>query len=541
MLGVDWMELLVLVGTVGAGAAMAAYLALRLFVWGQAESQSLERIRKHALWTGVLAWGFSSLAPANRAGIYFADQVPASAWSVIPWFSIIAPAVAVVAVHAVGQASWPAPKSPQRVAMLAFRRTRDFIEPALGWTVAGIFAFTAAVLITLLFVPGHLPANAHVPHASGPFTIPRAGLVPGYVLATALSIPLLIVASGTVIVMRLTALRRSLEALTPEQNTTLRVIGINRLLRVSATVASGLSALAGNYLTQPGPDSTAMSWVNWLGILNLAVLITMLVWKPPALQPTSPFKAVPGMDGTPTSKETTGTARLLASTATVLIPATAVGMLAGYALRNWLGWMGIVTAALLFMVLAYLALEVALARKYGAGRGGKRTPLSAPLPRYLCAGFGMSVLGLVAAALYARNVSMGGIPRNWDGFPAPAAIYVVPCLLAITTLLLGLLAMWFVLARPAVDNVPAAFDASLRRRSLFRITRTVTSCWFALTGLVLSMSAPAASMNPLEPQFDPTILGSLGLALAAIVLFLPVKSYASEDFTPLPSVPSAAK
>lgn len=449
--------------------------------------------------------------------------------------------MAVVAVHAVGQASWPTPKSPQRVAVLAFRRTRDFVEPALGWTVAGIFAVSTGVLIVLFFEPGAPPSSIRVPYQETFLTLPRGGLVPGYVLAIPLSIAFMVLTIGTALVMRLTACRRSLEALTPEQNTTLRKIGINRLLRVSATVASGLSAIAGNYFSQPGPDSTAMSWVNWLGVINMAVLIAMLVWKPPALQPAAPFKAVPALAGTPTSKETTGTARLLASTPTILIPAAAVGLFAGYAVKDWFGWMGIITAALLFMVLAYLALEVALVRKYGASPGKNRAPLPQPLPRYLYVGFGMSLLGLLAAVLYARKVSLAGIPDKWDGFPAPAAIYVVPCLLASTILLAGLLAMWFVLARPAVGNVPAAFDASLRRRSLFRIARTVTSCWFALTALLLSISAPPASLNPLDPQFDPTLLSSLGFALAAIVLFLPVKSYAAEDFTPASSSPSRVK
>ncbi|MDD0859207.1 hypothetical protein NHF46_18725 [Arthrobacter alpinus] len=84
MFDINWMELLVLVGTVGVSAAVVAYLALRMFVWSKAASKSIEHIRKHALWTGVIAWAFSGLTGANRAGIYNPDQLQAEPWATIP-------------------------------------------------------------------------------------------------------------------------------------------------------------------------------------------------------------------------------------------------------------------------------------------------------------------------------------------------------------------------------------------------------------------------------------------------------------------------
>ncbi|MDD0859208.1 hypothetical protein NHF46_18730 [Arthrobacter alpinus] len=191
--------------------------------------------------------------------------------------------VAIVAVHAIGQSTWPTPKSPRRVAVLEFRRTRDYIEPALGWAVAGIFALTAATLSWLFFAPDSSPlpasSSARVVNRFRPSTDARPDMSsPRHWVLDFFFSP-----SVLFLVMRLIASRRSLENLTLEQNNTLRTIGMNRLLRVSATVASGLAAIAGNYLSQPAPDSTTSSWVNWLAIVNMLALIAMLFWKPPFL------------------------------------------------------------------------------------------------------------------------------------------------------------------------------------------------------------------------------------------------------------------
>ncbi|MBP2413270.1 hypothetical protein JOF48_002069 [Arthrobacter stackebrandtii] len=554
MLAPNWMELLVLVGTGGVGAAVLIYLVLRMFVWNKAESKSLERISKHAFWTGFIAWAFSSLAGANRAGLYSPHQmsdplapnvvVPVDPWSTIPVSWLIGPVVAVLLVHLIGQLSWPAPKSARRVAVLEYRKVRDYVQPLLGWSVFCIFAATAIVLIILACAPG-FPARPAGRTGEGMTLLPLDGRIPGWMLATVLGAALVVLATGTLLVMRLTASRRSLEALNPEQNKTLRAIGMNRLLRVSATVASGLAAIAGNYLAQPAPASVDTSWTNWLGLVNMAVLVTMFFWKPPALQPDTPYSGASLSAAARPGKASFGATKLMDSTAVVLVPAAAAGVLLGYGLRYWLGWMGTIALSLAFMVLAYLALEMVLARNYGAPvrlRSGGRPPLKAPLPRWVYGGFGLSALGLAAAIGYAAASSTSLPPRRWDGFPAPWAIYVVPCILAAAILLAGLAAMWFALARPQLNNVPEALDATLRRRSLFRIARTVTSCWFALAGVVFSMAAPPLVSHPPAMQLDLSIVSALCFALGAIVLFLPVRAYTPEDmYVPDANKPSMSK
>ena len=318
----SWMERIFFMGMIGVVVTVLAYLVLRMFVWSKAASKSLEYIRRHALWTGLIAWAFSSLAGAGQAGTTIYGQFAESQnpWVTIPWAQLLLPATAVIAVHAIGQATWPAPKDNKRTAVLEFRRVRDYVPPALGWTVLGIFLFSAAVTLFLATARGFEAVASPVPTARGLWVL---GRIDGWVLALALSAALILLAAGTLLVMRLIASRRSLEALTPEQNKTLRIIGINRLLRVSATVASGLAAIAGNYLVQPIPGSDVMSYTNWLALFNMAVLITMLFWKPPALDtrstPSPLGKALKGSD----------LSKLIDSTLVILVPAAVVGFFLG--------------------------------------------------------------------------------------------------------------------------------------------------------------------------------------------------------------------
>ncbi|MGP9500833.1 hypothetical protein ACT3TS_01305 [Specibacter sp. AOP5-B1-6] len=554
MLGINWMELLVLVGTIGVGAAVVVYLALRMFVWSKAESKSLEHIRKHALWTGIIAWAFSSLTGASRAGLYspqpsaapFDPAVvhPVDPWSTIPFPWLIVPVVAVILVHLVGQLSWPAPKSAKRVAVLEFRQVRDYVQPALGWTVLGIFLLAGGALTWLSFAPA-FPSRTSGQTSQGLFPLPLDGRIPGWMLATALGASLTILAAGTMLVMRLIASRRSLEALSPEQNTTLRIIGMNRLLRVSATVASGLAAIAGNYLAQPAPDSPATSWVNWLGIVNMAVLIAMLFWKPPFLDSATDDPGyntlhVPGASSALASDDGPAAAKLTNSAGAAVLPAAIVGAAVGYAMHGLFGLTGIVAVATLFVLLAHLAMEFLLRRNYGTP-GAPRSKLRVFLPRPMYFAFAVATIGMVLALMNAHRVAASGSQNSWDGLDAPAAMYWIPGIAALGVLAVGLAVLRFILTRPGLGNAPSALDRTLRRRSLFRIARTVTGSWFAILGILLIMVPVAPASNPLMLRFESGFFGLLCNVIAVLLVFYPMRAFTPADFTPAGNTTSLSK
>ena len=535
MFGINWMEKLIVLGTAGIGIAVVTYFILRVFVWTKGQSKSLEYIRRHAYWTGLIAWAVSSLSGANRAGIYDPGQFYASNWSTIPWFAILGPVVAVLAVHTIGQSTWPAPKSPRRIAVLEFRRTRDYVEPALGWTVAGIFTLTAAVTTLLFFTPGLISAKRVPLGETGHSSQTEYGRAPGYVLAVSLTVALVALAAGTLLVMRLIASRRSLEHLTPEQNKTLRTIGMNRLLRVSATVASGLGAIAGNYLMQPAPDSTATSWVNWLAIINMVVLIAMLLWKPPFLDSETDDAGYNALFNTGRSVATSAgdgpAAAKLSNAAGVTAPiAGTLGLLVGLLTIPWFGWLGPLTLALVFVLLSHLGLEL-LFRKNYATPGTTRTQLKAAVPTTLLVAIAIGGLSLVPMLSMVSSINKGGM-YDWPSFGSSTPHFLVPLICAVALVGAGVASAAVVLRSPSLSNASELLDRTLRRRSLFRICRTVGGGLFALLA--------AASLNVgTEPTFGGEsassefgMVGAFCLVVAATLCFYPVRGFTPADFMP---------
>lgn len=537
MFGINWMELLVLLGAAAFGVALLAYLYLRLVKWPSLQENSLEHVRKHALWTGFIAWAVSSLAGVNRAGIYdpSAFYDPQNQWVFIPWGLIIAPVVAALAVHAIGQSTWPAPKSAKRVAALEFRRIRDFVEPALGWTVLGIFILTAGALAYLFFAPGFAP-SLPFDSSTGSASVGTSGRVPGYVLATALTLALVILTLGTLALMQLIASRRSLESLTAEQNSTLRTIGMNRLLRVSATMASGLLYIAGNFLAQPVPGSNTTSWFNWLGLINGLVLIAMLLWKPPFLDTATNDQAYNILYGKRPSAglandDGPAAAKLTESTTAAVLPAAIIGILVGYLLHTWLGWLGPVVLAMVFILLTYAGAEVLLRRNYatpGTQRNRLQTALPWPMYAALIIAAGLLVTA-VNLALRAATIGLG-TSEGWNGQGGPTSFVLIPLSCALAILAAGAFSAYLAIRRPGLSKATQHLDDALRRRSLFRIARTVASGWFAIIAALLITLPHTIDSNPLAVQFDYVIFGALCIVMAALLLVYPVRSFTPDDF-----------
>ncbi|ALV46376.1 hypothetical protein MB46_13665 [Arthrobacter alpinus] len=544
MFGSNWLEALILVGALGIGGAMVTYVVLRLFVWSKAQSRSLENIRNHALWTGLIAWACSSLTGAASAGIYAPTQLHTASdpWSIIPWAAILIPPIAVVAVHAIGQATWPIPRSPQRMAVLEFRRAHDYIQPALGWTVLGVFVFSAAILGVTFLAPGFAPSPLPTANEGHLPAITVMGRVPGYVLGTALTTALAILFAGTVLVLRLIARRRSLESLTSEQNKTLRSIGVNRLLRVAATVAAGLASIAGEFLARPTPASGTTSWNNWVGLVNVAVLVAMLFWKPPFLDTETAdagYNTLYGRGGAASAAVDDGpaAARFTDSSSAVAFPSAALGAALGLTLINWIGWLGPLFVATIFALLSHVAMEFVLRRNY-AGPGTARTPLRAAVPGALLVAIIVSIIGLIPALTALGSIDREGL-YQWHGIGSLYPRFLAPMLCSLAILLTGILAARIVWFRPGLTNVAAALDRTLRRRALFRIARTVGGGLFAVLGGVLINIGTAPTINGSGPDSSLGIVGAACLVVAVILFFYPVRGFTPDDFKPSHSTSAA--
>ncbi|WP_207343487.1 hypothetical protein [Arthrobacter sp. E3] len=532
-------EILVVLAPVVALAALVLYLVLRFVVWAPKPEKILETVRKHALWTGLIAWALSSLVAAGQAGIYPPGQLQAvgSAWALIPWFAIFAPIVAVLGVHAIGQASWPAPKSPQRAAVLEFRRARDFVEPALGAVVLGVFIFSAGTLVWLAFTPA-FPALEPLSSIVGTgWAGATNGRIEGYVLAAALGAALLVLTFGTLLVMRLIASRRSLETLTSEQNRTLRVIGMNRLLRVCVTIASGLASIAGNFMVQPipNPDVISTSWINWIGVVNVVILGVMLMWKPPFLgasdDSVDSSSAVPELalgDGP-------AAAKVGDSALSVVLPVILVLGLASATLLPWHDGLSLIFLEVVALLLTFAGSEFLISRNY-ARPGRPRVQLGKPLPWPLWAALLLAAMGL------ALVLSLLSVPSSAGN--TPNSLFLTPPAYALAIPVIGTLAGALVLQRPALNNSPCSFDTLLRRRSLFRIGRTVAGGWFAILGVLLPVVP--SDPNPLALQFNTQLLGILCMLIGALLLLFPVRKFTPADYcgqtpVPLPDTSSSGR
>ena len=523
-------EILVVLAPIVALACVVLYLFLRFVVWSPKPDKMLEAVRKHALWTGVIAWALSSLAAAAQAGVYPSGQLQAvgSTWSLIPWFAIFAPIVAVLGVHAIGQASWPAPKLPQRAAVLEFRRARDFVEPVLGTVVLGVFLFSAGALVWLAFTPG-FPALEPLSSIVGTgWAGATNGRIEGYVLAAALGAAFLVLTLGTLLVIRLIASRRSLETLTAEQNKTLRVIGMNRLLRVSATLASGLAGIAGNFMVQPlpNPDVISTSWINWMAVGNVVILGVMLMWKPPLLGAGGNSASLSSTGAELTYGDGQAAARVGDSVLSVVLPVLLVLGLGAAALIPWHDGLSLIALGVIALLLALAGSEFLIRRNY-ANPGRSRAHVRKLLPWPLWVTLLLAAVGLALVLSHLSMANSLGDTRS--------SYFLTTLGYALAIPVIGTLAGALVLRRPALNNSPASFDTLLRRRSLFRIGRTVAGGWFAILGVLLPAMPPDQNPLALQPNFQ--ILGILCMIIGALLFVFPVRKFTPADYCGHPLVP----
>ncbi len=509
---------------VPAGGAAIVYLFLRFVVWAPRTGSTAASVSQHALWVGIIGWMASSLQGAMNAGIIQTNRVPGNypdrpdeLLTALGW-----PVAAALAVHAIGQWSYPAPRQSRRHAELSVRRIRDFLPRGLAWTTAAIFAGAAAAIIWIPTLPGFDPAQPVTAPDGSYSRTGQDGRIPGAELAAWLGGALLLLAAGTLLILWLIARRRQLETLDAGDNRALRTLAMNRLLRTAATIASGLAAIAGNFAARPAPGEQYNSWFNVLGLFNVVVLLVMWWWRPGKLPSVATIDKQREASLSP-DRHAHPAARLSASIGVWLGIIAAFPLFTGLffipemsAAGGWglPAWVAVVAALLL---LAIATGELLTSTNYGSPGTTVDWPRQ-PVSRGL---LGTGIIGALLLSLVLIFTAVGqGMLYEAPAWPAVAA-------LTVGVLAAGATALWAARHRRAIPapGETAGLDGVLRAITVYRIARTLAAYCFVQAGLLLMTLSHALVPLFQEPaSFVPqdaplsiaagVIAAALGLAIA---------------------------
>ncbi|WP_461187409.1 hypothetical protein [Arthrobacter sp. Z4-13] len=503
--------------------AAGIYLLLRWVIWEPGGGASATTASQHAFWVGIMGWLVSSLQPAGNAGILPAgsttqpftgpgDIIPALAW----------PVLGCLAVHAIGQLSYPGPRLPRRLATLEARRVRDFLPRPLACTVLAIFAAAAVQIGWVATLPGFPP----IPYGSQPgpgngYTT-FGGRVPGVELAAYLGPALLILAAGTWLVLELITRRRQLEPLTTQENHLLRTIAMNRLLRTVATIAAGLAGIAGNHAARPDPSVASGSWTNAAGAVGLAVLLVMWWWAPPKLPSeraagSLPAPHEPSASAQPATRLSVSLGAALGLAA--LVPAVVALIIPG-AVTGHPALVVAMSAALVLMVTA--AGELLMQRNYGtpeARRSWPRQPVSPALLTTAIAALTLLVVVVVVTAVAQATLE---VTPSW-----PATVWA-----GAAVVILSVLPLAAARARRGIAASVRGLDAALRAITVYRVVRALAACFTVQAGVLLISAAPAIkramNLNPAEWAGFWDLAAAAGALLAAagvLIAVIPVRGF----------------
>ncbi|MFF1250945.1 hypothetical protein ACFVYC_00400 [Pseudarthrobacter sp. NPDC058329] len=505
--------------------AAGVYVLLRWVIREPRGGASAATASQHSFWVGTMGWLASSLQPAGNAGILPAGSAapamtPGSIVTALAW-----PVLGCLAVHAIGQLSYPGPRLPRRLATLEVRRVRDFLPRPLAWTVLAVIAGAALQIFWTSTLPGFAP----VPYGSSPDSVHGHtahggdGRVPGIALASYLGSALLVLVAGTWLVLQLITRRRQLEPLNARENDLLRTIAMNRLLRTVATIAAGLAAIAGNHAARPEPSAGSGAWTNAAGAAGLAVLLVMWWWAPPKLpgardvarnrgRPERAAATHPATRLSVSLGAALGLAGLVPAVVALIIPGVVTGQPAL-----------VVAVSAASVLVAAAAGELLMHRNYGA-RGAPRTwPRQPVSPLLLSTGIAALAVLVVVIVLTGVAEAALGVPPSWPGTVWAGAAVAVLSALPLT-------------AARVRHGIPAAvpgLDAALRAITVHRVVRGLAACFTVQAGVLLLSAAPAVrralNLNPAAWAGFWDMASAVGALLAAagvVIAAIPVRGFA---------------
>lgn len=497
---------------------------------------------QHSLWIGVIGWLASSLQTAGSAGILPAGSTspplaaPSSILVALAW-----PILGCLAVHAIGQLSYPGPQLPRRLATLEVRRVRDFLPPALTWTVVAIFVGAAVHTGWVATLPGYEAVPFTGQERNQGFSrMGGDGRIQGSVLAACLGAGWLVLALGTVLVLTLISRRRQLEALDAAENDLLRTIAMNRLLRTVATIAAGLGAVGGNFAARPDPSANVTSWTNPAGFVAFVVLLVMWAWAPPKLPSTQVGGSGAGLVESPAAAHPATRLSVSLGAAMGLAPlvAGALGFFFPGVRAQPVVLVALMAAALMLVAAAG---ELLLHRNYGSADVPRTRPRQAVSPALLTTAIAaVALFTAITVVTVAGELQLREAGRNASG------AWIVAVL---ATVALGAIACLPVAAarmRRGIDTGVPGLDAALRAITVHRVVRTLAAYCAAQGGVLLITASnalpPLLRLPASSSTWQPAAIAGAVLAAAGVVIaVIPVRGFARVPAAPAQSIPEASR
>ncbi|WP_367765257.1 hypothetical protein [Arthrobacter sp. HS15c] len=524
--------------------AAGLYLLLRWVILAPGGGTTSVTVAQHSLWIGVIGWLASSLQSAGSAGILPAGSTsPPLATSASILGALAWPVLGCLAVHAIGQLSYPGPQLPRRLASLGIRRVRDFLPRTLAWTVLAIFVGSAVHIGWVATLPGYEanPFNGFEERNQNFSRIGGDGRIQGSVLAACLGAGWLALALGTLLVLTLISRRRQLEALDAAENDLLRTVAMNRLLRTVATIATGLAAIAGNFAARPDPSANVSSWTNPAGFAAFVVLLVMWGWAPPKLPSAKAGGADTHMVESPASAHPATRLSVSLGAAMGLAPLAAAAL--GFVLPGAGPGQPVILVALMATAMLLVAAtgELLLHRNYGSPEARRTWPRQAVSPALL-------TTAIAAVALFAVilvvNVAGGwklreaglDVSRGWVvAAPATAAVAAIACLPVAAARV----------RRGIPTDVPG-LDAALRAITVHRVVRTIATYCLAQAGVLLMTASnalpPLLGLPASTFTWQPAVVAGAALAAAGVVIaVIPVRGFARVPAAPAQPVPEGSR
>lgn len=571
---------------IAIGAALL-YGFLRLQAWTPVSGDPARSARSHALWTAVIAFFASSTSGLQDlvrvAAPTYVDDGRASPWTSIDpagqttlglaWVAA-SPGLWLGLVYILAQFTWPRPNARVRSAALEVRTLRGHLPRVLTGIFAAFSILGLGAVAWAWASPGVPPVPGRDATTIGATGEPigseatpaidglRSGTESGPWLLAAMLVVVAATCIGALVIVK----RRPLAGLSGPDNHTIRLIGLNRLLRTAILVLGGIiltaagSAMAaaqhaamspeawsgrGGLMVGAAASGAEKPWgwlVTILVIGQCAVLVAMAAAAPPRLVAAGDPPALLGTAYLPGSL---GAARqlLIRSHGWAVAAAAVPLVIALLALPGFTdplmrfpapvlaGLEGPLVAASVpfaFYSLCMLGAEALLRRGHCPHPGERGTRARPRWPRIpaaaLCTG-----AGLYAAALALSLGTPHGDRSLTLSLTVGLAIAVLPAI------------GWWLLAarRPGLGRATSTEDVRLRVLSRHRILRMMAANLFMATGLIMLMDSSlwfhwlavlGEDGGPLTWQAIRWTTSSVLFAAALLAIFCP----SAEFSRPLP-------